>query len=120
MAIANIDEVCSKTYAETCIDIDDCQGDPCGLNHRDGMFASSNHTCVDGIDSYECLCASGYRNDTPKCSEAWERFPYDHVMNVLRNGNGTNLNGTTGWRTQNLQNGTTGWNHGSSNHSPDA
>ena len=38
---------CSHLY---CLDIDECASSPC----------QSNGTCLDGIDSYTCNCASGF------------------------------------------------------------
>ena len=63
-----------ETDKEICVDVDDCADNPCGSVERHGMRSPEQHVCVDLIDDYQCFCASGYRNDTPKCSEFGEKF----------------------------------------------
>jgi hypothetical protein len=47
---------------ETCSDIDDCTGDPCG--------AQATGTCSDtGANAYDCACSFGYAFDGSTCTD---------------------------------------------------
>ena len=48
------------------IDIDDCASNPC---QNDG-------SCIDGINSYECICVDGWSGENCETSN-WPLLPLD-------------------------------------------
>ena len=72
------------TEKPECVDVDECQWNPCGTHERDGMSAERPHHCVNRNGTYDCLCAPGYRNNTVLC------------LMVSNSSNGTFLNATGG------------------------